>query len=178
MEIVAPISGVVTQMDAKIGQIASPNTPLVSIISENNYEVDAFVPETDIGKIAVSDPVSMTFDAFPGQTFTGSVFYIDPAETVNQGVVDYKIKVSVKDQTQLKSGLTANLDIQAVKKDNVFILPQYAVLQNDQGTFVEVTKNGKVENDPVTLGIQDQNGNVEVVSGVTLGEQVINIGLK
>ena len=178
MEIVAPISGVVTQMDAKIGQIASPNTPLVSIISENNYEVDAFVPETDIGKVAVSDPVSMTFDAFPGQTFTGSVFYIDPAETVNQGVVDYKIKVSVQNQTQLKSGLTANLNIQTKKKDNALILPQYAVLQNDQGTFVEVMKNGKVENDPVTLGIQDQNGNVEIVSGVTLGEQVLNIGLK
>ena len=38
---------------------------------------------------------------------------------------------------RLKSGLTANIDIQTKQKDNVLILPQYAILQNDQGTFVE-----------------------------------------
>ena len=60
----------------------------------------------------------------------------------------------------------------------MLILPQYAILQNDQGTFVETLVNGKVVTNPVTLGIQDENGNVEVLSGVTAGEQVVNIGLK
>ena len=71
------------------------------------------IPETDIGKVAMGDAVSMTLDAFSGETFTGTVFYIDPAETILQGVVDYKVKVSFnKPDTRLKSGLTANLDIQ------------------------------------------------------------------
>jgi len=178
-QIVAPISGVITQMDAKVGQTASPNTPLVSIISQNGYEIDANIPETDIGKVAVGNTVDMTLDAFPGETFQGSVFYIDPAETITQGVVDYKIKVSFKNpDTRIKSGLTANLNIETRVRDNVLILPQYAILQNDQGTFVEVVENGKTVNKPVTLGIQDQKGNVEITSGVTEGEQVMNIGLK
>lgn len=178
-QIVSPITGVITQFDAKIGQIATPNSPLISIISGSNFEVDAGIPETDIGKLAVGDKVSMTLDAFPGETFKGSIFYINPAETVTQGVVDYKVKISfdVADP-RMKSGLTSNLDIATRHVDNVLVLPQSAVLQNDQGTFVQIV-SGKTKKDiPITLGIQDQKGMVEVKSGVTEGEQVVNIGLK
>ena len=51
-------------------------------------------------------------------------------------------------------------------------------MQNDSGTFVETLQNGVATTTPVTLGIQDENGNVEVLSGVTLDEKVVNIGLK
>lgn len=179
-QIVAPISGVITQFDAKVGQYASPGSTLISIISATSFEIDTQVSETDVGKIALGNKVSMTLDAFPGETFTGSVFYIDPAQTNNEGVVGYKVKIAF-DTTdlRLKSGLTANIDIQTRQKDNVLVLPQYAILQNDDGTFVQVLEdNETVKNIPVTLGIQDQSGNVEVVSGTTEGEQVLNIGLK
>ena len=180
-EIVAPIPGVITQQDAKIGQVASPGTPLVSIISNGQFEVDADVPETDIGKLALGNVVTMTFDAFPTQTFMGKVFYINPAETITQGVVDYLVKVSFDTpSSEMKSGLTANLDIATKEDDNALILPEYAILTNDSGTFVETLAADKktVVTTPVTLGIQDENGNVEILSGVTNGEQVLNIGLK
>ena len=177
--IVAPISGTITQFDAKIGQLASPNTPLIAIMSDTGYEVDAGVSETDIGKILTGDTVSMTLDAFPNETFTGSVFYIAPSETNTDGVINYEIKISFdKPDSRLKSGLTANIDIQTKHKENVLILPQYAILQNDQGTFVETLENNKIIQNPVTLGIEDQKGNVEIISGATEGEQVLNIGLK
>jgi len=177
--IVSPIAGVVTQFDAKVGQIANQGTTLVFVISNDQFEVDAQVPETDIGKISLGNPVVMTFDAFPGETFAGKLFYIDPAETINQGVVDYKIKVSFNTiDPRMKSGLTANLDIQTKTDTSALILPQYAVLQNDTGTFVETLVGGVATETPVTLGIQDENGNVEILSGVTEGEQVLNIGLK
>ena len=115
----------------------------------------------------------------PHETFTGKVFSIDPAETIVSGVVDYLIKVSFdKNDPRVKSGLTANLEITTKTENNALILPQYAILQNDSGTFVETLQNGAEAQMPVTLGISDQNGNVEVSSGTTEGEQVMNIGLK
>lgn len=177
--IVAPIAGTITQQDAKVGELASPGTPLVSIIGNSGFEAYAGASETDIGKIGVGDKVMMTLDAFPNETFTGAVFYIAPAQTNTQGVVSYQVKISFdKFDARLKSGLTANIDIQTRYKDNVLILPQYAILQNDSGTFVETLENNKVKQNPITLGIQDQKGNVEILSGVTLGEKVLNIGLK
>jgi HlyD family secretion protein len=178
-KIIAPISGVITQFDAKVGELASQSASLVSIMSDTGYEVDAGVSETDIGKISIGNKVSMTLDAFPNETFTGSVFYIAPAETNVQGVVSFQVKISFDNpDPRLKSGLTANLDIQTRQKDNVLILPQYAILQNDAGTFVQTLENNVTKQNPVTLGLQDQKGNVEIISGVTEGEQVLNIGLK
>ena len=89
------------------------------------------------------------------------------------------MKVSfTKSDSRIKSGLTVNLDIQTQQQNSALILPQYAVLQNDQGSFVDVVQNGKEVQVPVTLGIQDQSGNVQILSGVTKGEQVVNIGIK
>ena len=178
-QITTPISGVITQFDAKIGQLATPSVPLVSIMSNGGYEIDAGVSETDVGKISVGNKVTMTLDAFANESFTGSVFYIAPAETNIGGVISYQVKILFdKADPRLKSGLTANIDIQTKHKDGVLILPQYAILQNDQGTFVETVENNKIKQNPVTLGVMDQKGNVEIVSGVTSGEQVLNIGLK
>ncbi|HQT82792.1 MAG TPA: efflux RND transporter periplasmic adaptor subunit, partial [Candidatus Paceibacterota bacterium] len=178
-QLIAPISGTLTEQDAKIGQQATPGTPLVSIIGNGGFEVDTGVSDTDVGKLSVGDPVTMTLDAFPNETFTGSVFYIAPAETNTQGVVTYLVKISFgKNDPRLKSGLTANITIQTKRVDDALILPQYAILQNDSGTFVKTPVGNTTTTTPVTIGIQDENGNVQVLSGVTLGEQVINIGLK
>jgi RND family efflux transporter MFP subunit len=175
----SPISGVVTVQNAKVGQIAVAGQIITSIISGNNFEVDAYVPETDIGKVAVGNSVDMTFDAFPGETFEGKVFYIDPAETIESGVVDYLVKTSfVTPDPRIKSGLTANLNINTQTDNNALILPQFAIVQNVSGTYVDVLQNGTEAQIPVTLGIRDQNGNVEIASGVTEGEQIINVGLK
>ncbi len=178
----SPISGIVTAQNAKIGEIASPGEVLTSILSDSGFEIDAEVPETDIGKIAIGNPVAMVFNAFPDQTFRGKVFYIDPAQTLQNGVVDYLVKISLdgtnKNLAEIKSGLTANLNIETKTVAHALILPQYAVIQNATGTFVEILKGGIPAQVPVTLGIQDASGNVEIASGVTAGEQVVNIGLK
>jgi RND family efflux transporter MFP subunit len=175
----SPINGVVTVQNAKVGELATAGEVMTSIISANNFEVDSYVPETDIGKVAIGNAVDMTFDAFSGETFEGKVFYIDPAQTIESGVVDYLVKVSFNTpDARIKSGLTANLDIETQTDQNALILPQYAVIQNASGTYVDTVQNGMETQVPVTLGIHDQDGNVEIISGVTKDERVVNIGLK
>lgn len=177
--LVAPMNGVISSQGARAGAIASPGVPLVTLIADDSLEVDAYVPEIDIGKVSIGNPVSMTFDAFPNETFSGKVFYIDPAQTIIAGVVDYEVKVSFdKKDPRMKSGLTADLDITTQTKPDALILPQYAIVQNDSGAFVETLVKGVPEQQPVVLGIEDQNSNVEIASGTTEGEQVVNVGLK
>ena len=137
------MSGVITTQNAKTGEIASPGVPRTSLIADNSLEVDAYVPEVDIGKIVHGRSRFHDLDAFPNETFTGNVFYIDPAQTMISGVVDYLMKVSFdKNDPRMKSGLTANSDITTQTKNDALILPQYAILQNDSGTFVETLING------------------------------------
>jgi len=175
----SPIKGVVTTQDAKVGQIISPNVTVVSVISQSDLDIEANVPEVDVGKIQVGNPVTFTVDALPGEEFRGTLSHIDPAETVVDGVSNFKVKASlVEPNPRFKSGLTANLLIETLKKENVLVIPQYTITENETGTFVKL-KNGEVFTDtPVTLGVRGENGLVEILSGIKEGDAVQNIGFK
>lgn len=180
MTLRAPISGLITKQDAKVGEIVAANTPLVFLISEGELEIEANVPEVDIGKISIGNTVGVTFDAFLGERFSGKVVWIDPAETIIDGVVNFKIKVALEAKDErLKSGLTSNLDIQTRSKENVLILPQFALLETDKGVFVKLKESdGKIREAPVTVGVRGKDGLLEIVSGVQEGDTVLNIGVK
>ncbi len=181
----SPINGVITVQGAKLGQIvtvttaSAANTSLISIISLKKLEIDAFAPEVNVGRLAVGQKVRITFDAFPGEDFQGSIIEIDPAETVIDGVVNYKMKTELDgDDPRIKSGLTANLTIETAVKNDVVLLPQNAILQNDQGTFVRVPDGKTTKDVPVKLGVRSSSGTVEIVSGVSAGDVVEDVGAK
>lgn len=179
--IVAPISGVVTRQNAKVGETASPGVNVVTVMSDGKFEISANVPEVDVGKLSLGDKVTITLDAYRGgEEWSGKVSYIEPAETIVDGVVNYKIKISFdKNDTRLKSGLTANLTIETMKLENVLILPQYTIIENDKGSFVEKSlANNQTQEVAVKIGIRSQDGMVEIISGVKEGDEVQNVGLK
>lgn len=172
----SPIDGIVTRQDAKVGQSAAANEVLVAVISEGQLEIEANIPEVDIGQVSTGDTVSVTVDALPGEMFTASVSFIEPGETVIDGVVNFKVTaVLTASDVRLKSGLTVNLEIETERRENVLLLPQFAIIENDDGTFVRGLDGKEV---PVQLGIRSQSGFVEVISGLEEGSRVQNIGLK
>ena len=175
----APIPGVVTKQDVKVGEIVSANTPLISIISLGNLQIEANIPEVDIGKVMIGNPVGITLDAFPGETFSGRVTYIDPAETIVDGVVNFRLTIVFNSaDARLKSGLTANLSIRTLTKDGVLILPQYAILEYDSGVFARVQDGKNTKEIPIAIGIRGQDSSVEIISGLKEGDEVLNVGFK
>jgi len=174
--IVSPINGIVTRQDAKIGQNVVANVVMVGVISAQQLEIESNVPEIDIGKISVGDPITLTVDALPNEKLRAHVKFIEPGETIVEGVVNFKILATLDmPDDRLKSGLTVNLDIESEHKDGVLLLPQVAIIENDQGTFVRRLDGTDIR---VTTGIRSQEGMVEIISGLQEGDRVENIGLK
>lgn len=180
----SPINGTITKRNVDPGEIVSvvpgiTSNPILSAISEDKLEIEANVPEVDIGKVQIGNPVDITFDAFPGEKFTAQVTFIDPAETIVDGVTNFRVKSALsKNDSRLKSGLTANLSIQTLRKENVLALPQYALKETDTGIFVSKMENGKSKDTQVKTGVKGEDGMVEIVSGVSEGETVVNVGAK
>ena len=175
----SPIDGIITKQNAKTGEIAGAGSQLIAIINEKIFEIEANIPEVDIGKIKLGNPVKIVFDAFPTETFIGKVSYIDPAETIIDGIVDYKIKVFLEESdSRVKSGLTAGLAIETERKQNILILPQSAVIEKDSGDFVKIIENSEEIELSVVLGIRGQNGEIEIISGLVNGQEILNIGIK
>jgi len=175
----SPLTGIVTKQDAKVGEIIAPNVTLVSLMSDKQFEIEANVPESDVQRVEVGQDVKITFDALAGKDFVGKVASIDPAETIVDGVVNFKLRVALSKDGGVRSGMTANLSIQALKKEDVLIVPQVAVIENDAGIFVKrLLKSGEVEQIAITIGARGKNGDVEVLTGVVEGDEVVDISIK
>lgn len=111
-QIVAPFAGTISRYEVETGEAVNAGTALVSLISTNNLEIEANVPESYLGRVNVGDAVAVEFDAFLGEKFSGRIVSIDPAETLVDGVVNFRIKIALDNlDARLRSGLTANLEI-------------------------------------------------------------------
>ncbi len=169
----APFDGLITVQDAKVGAAISAGETLVSISNQDQIYIEANISEIHIGKIAAGDPVSVDFDAFPGEVFPGFVSYIEPGDILLDGVVNYKIKINLSSpDPKMKNGLTANLKIQTAKKENVLVIPLYAISKENNQSFVNKVIGKKTQLIPITLGLVGNNGFVEVLSGLSVGDQI------
>lgn len=175
----SPINGLVTKQDAKVGEIIPANTPIISIISANQFEIESNVPEADIAKIKIGDSAQITLDAYGDNViFSAKVIKIDPAETVIEGVATYKTTFQFnQEDARIKSGMTANIDISTDKRENVLVIPQRAVIARGTDKFVLVG-NGTSNPDErqIQTGLRGSDGNVEVVSGLSAGERIAAVG--
>ncbi len=170
----APFAGLVTKQDAKRGEIVTAGTPIVSVISGDNLEIEANVSEISVGKVAVGNVVLITMDAFPGKTFTGRVAYIEPGETIVDGVVNFKVRIMFSEKyPEIKTGLSTNLEIITAIKENVVKVAEYAITTRGDKKYA-LKKEGKREVEvEVITGFKGSDGFVEVISGLVPGDTVV-----
>ncbi len=172
----APIDGTITKSNYEIGEQINAGTPAFSMLGENDFEIEIDISEADISKLKIDDSVQITLDAFGDEIeFNGYVYFIEPAETIIQDVIYYKVKINFEaGDNDVKSGMTANVVITTAQKDNVLIAPSRAIVEkNGDGKIVRVLKNNEVEERPVMVGLRGDEGMVEILSGVKEGENVV-----
>jgi len=177
--ITSPISGVITNIVAKVGETIQAGIPALSVISYGQYEVESFVPEADIAKINVGDIATTTLDAYGSDTFfQTSVIKIDPAETVIENVPTYKVtlKFASTSDDRIKSGMTANLDILTGQKNAVLAVPSRSVYSVDINKFVKLLSGDDLKittETQVETGMRGVDGYVEIISGLKEGDTIL-----
>ncbi len=175
----SPFEGTITAAPSPVGAIVAAYTPVVSMISSDPFDIEAYIPEADMAKVRVGNAVAMTFDAYgDAEEFHGAVIAIDPAETVIDGVTTYKTTIQLAtNDDRVKSGMTVDVTIIGASKKDVVAIPQRAVISKDGKQIVRVieTPNQKEEivEKEVTLGLRGADGFVEIVDGVEEGEKVV-----
>ncbi len=183
-KIFAPMDGVVTAKMVQEGQIISSGisnvgggTTLMTLSDLSRIFVNANVDESDIGKVKLGQKATITCDAYPGRRFRGRVVRIATKGTNNNNVVTFEVKIEVEGEGKelLRPEMTANVEIQADRKEDVLLLPNEAVQYGRMGYYVETKK----EDDPTTTvrkpvktGITD-GLQTEIVEGLKEGEEVV-----
>ena len=130
--ITSPIDGVVLSKSVEEGQTvaASFNTPELFTIAQDltDMRVIADIDEADIGGVKEGQRVSFTVDAFPDDHFEGLVTQVRQQATTTSNVVTYEVVISApNNDLKLKPGLTANVTIYTLEKNNVLTVPSKAL---------------------------------------------------
>ena len=190
--ITSPIDGVVLSKSVEEGQTvaASFNTPELFTIAQDltDMRVIADIDEADIGGVQEGQRVSFTVDAFPDDHFEGKVTQVRQQATTSSNVVTYEVVISApNNDLKLKPGLTANVTIYTMEKNNVLAIPSKALrftpneaLLSDGQTIEDVEAPAKVwtlkDNVFKAHVIEPGTSNgmlTEVLSGLSEGTEIL-----
>ena len=189
--ITSPVDGVVLSREVEEGQTvaASFETPTLFTIAQDltDMRVIADVDEADIGEVREGERVTFTVDAYPDDTFNGTVTQVRQEGNTEDNVVTFEVVISAPNKDlKLKPGLTANVTIYTLDKQNVMSVPNKALRftptkeligdaqvkdckgKNKVWTF----SNNVFTAHPVTVGISD-GVNTELLGGVKKGTRVV-----
>ncbi|MCI5875339.1 MAG: efflux RND transporter periplasmic adaptor subunit [Prevotellaceae bacterium] len=193
--ITSPIDGIVLSKSVEEGQTvaASFSTPELFTIAQDltNMQVVADVDEADIADVKVGERVSFTVDAYPTETFSGTVKQVRQEATTTNNVVTYEVVISAPNaDMKLKPGLTANVTIFTSELDGVLSIPSKALRYSPEKETVGKRKivdcNGKnkvwtlegnqVMAHAVKIGMTDGT-HTQILGGIAAGKQIIT-GIK
>ena len=190
--ITSPIDGIVLSREVEEGQtVASAmTTPTLFYIAQDltDMRVIADVDEADIGGVKEGQRVSFTVDAFPDDTFNGTVTQVRLEATTESNVVTYEVVIAAPNEDlKLLPGLTANVTIYTAERHGVLSLPTKALrftpnqaLMTPEQTIEDVQSESKVwkldgnvfRALPVQTGLNGGT-NVEITEGLNEGDKVI-----
>lgn len=174
----SPMDGIITRRNIDPGENAVANSTIMTIDDGGELLVEIDIPESDIVDIAFEQKATVTLDAFStDEKLDAEVIEIDPASTVIQDVVYYKIKLKLKNYDQrLRAGMSADADINIAEKNDVISVSQRAVKSEGNQEYVEILKtDNTLERKNVKTGLKGDEGMVEIVSGLIGGERVVTL---
>ena len=171
--ITSPIDGTVISKSVEEGQTvaASFNTPELFTIAKDltNMQVVANVDEADIGNVKEGDRVTFTVDAYPDDTFEGTVKQVRLEATTNNNVVTYEVVISAPNaDLKLKPGLTANVTIYTQERSGVLAVANKALRFTP--TKETVGKDMKIVDCKGKNKVWTLNGNTLTAHPVTIGQ--------
>jgi macrolide-specific efflux system membrane fusion protein len=145
----------------------------VTLIGLSSMEVTAPFAESDVAKLAVGDPATVTISALGGAELAAHVAAIDPTASSSSSVVQYTVTFALdRANKKLKPGMTATVAVTVAEKDNVLQLPSAAVTGSGRAARVTVLKNGATQTVPVVAGLAGDSS-TQIVSGLTAGETYV-----
>jgi macrolide-specific efflux system membrane fusion protein len=151
----------------------SSSSGFVTLVGLSSMQVTAAFAESDVAKLAVGQPATVTVSALGGAQLAAHIAAINPIASSSSSVVQYTVTFALDQANkQLKPGMTANVAVTVAEKDNVLQVPSAAVTGSGRNARVTVLKNGVSQTVPVIAGLAGDSS-TEIVSGLTAGETYV-----
>ena len=169
----APFDGIVTKITAQVGDVVQIGSQALQINDLSGLYLDVRISEVDIPFVAVGQTAELVFDAYFETTFTGEVIEIALVGTAAQGVVEYPVRIQMIDADErIKPGMTAAVNIVVEEKEDVFVVPNDAIVSLEGEEHVFVLRNGEYEAVEVELGSYSDRYSEVLEADINEGELI------
>ncbi len=168
----APASGVVVEKNVVQGARITPGVELFQVADLSRVWVDAEIFEKDLSMVGVGQHAAVSFEAYPGEMFQGSVTYIYP--TVSQSARTGRVRIELQNSnSRLKPGMYAQVELSGTNVAETLLVPRSAILQTGERSMVfHRMSNGQLHPMEVVTGLSSGD-QVQVLSGLTEGTVVV-----
>ncbi|HAS51036.1 MAG TPA: efflux transporter periplasmic adaptor subunit [Gammaproteobacteria bacterium] len=170
----APFDGTVGLRQVSPGAYVKIGDDIANLESLGSMKLDFRAPETYLARLTVGQNLAVRVDAWPDQAFAGTVYAIEPGVDEETRTVLLRARLPNKGG-QLRPGLFARVGLVLERRENALVVPEQAIVPVGQKTFVYRVVDGKAAMTPVTLGLR-RPGKVEIVEGVSAGDEVVTDG--
>ena len=172
--LVSDVDGVVTGIDAEVGQVVNAGTPVVRVARTDEMEVAIGIPEDQVADLRKVSAVTVRLWAREGEAIPGRVRELSPV--ADPATRTYSARIAIPTRPDVRLGMTAVVQF-ATEEDGAGMRAPLTALRNEKGTTaVWVVENGAVRLTPVR--VEGQVGNdVLLTAGVKPGQTIVTAGV-
>lgn len=173
-KITAPIAGVVSSRDVKLGQTIKASDVAFRVTDNSELKAELHIPQSELGKFRPGQAVVIEIDSMPGSQFPATVVRISPTIDTRNGTFRATTVIDNRNRF-LAPGMFARFTIAYEKHEDALLVPADAIVAEDEQSTVFVVSDGEVAQRVVSTGIV-HNDNVEILDGLAEGEFVVVVG--
>jgi membrane fusion protein (multidrug efflux system) len=173
-EIRAPFAGVAGLRQVSQGAFVAAGTDIARLEKIDQLKLDFRVPEAFLARLRVGQQVKTQVDAYPGESFGGSIFAIEPAVDEATRTVQVRARIA-NPSLKLRPGMFGRVQLQLEVRSNAVWIPEQAIVPRGQDSYVFRVAAGKAELVKVQTGTR-RVGEVEIRSGLAAGDLVVTEG--
>ena len=171
MTILAPFEGVAGLRQVSPGAYVKAGQDIARLEGIGTLKLDFRVPELYLGRIRADQPVQVRVDAFPGETFNGAIYAVEPAVDEQTRTVLLRARVPNPD-VRLKPGMFARVSLVLGERKDALLVPEQAIVPRGNENYVFRIVDGKAALAKVELGAR-RTGEVEITRGLSAGERIV-----
>ena len=172
--VVAPFAGVLGLRQVSIGDYVQPGQDIVNLENIDPIKVEFRVAEVSFGALASGQKLLVAVDAFPGESFPGTVYAIDPKLDAGGRSVAIRARLP-NPERRLRPGMFARVQLTVAERPEAVLVPESAIVPRGQEQFVFRVVEGKAQLVRVALGLR-RDGWVEITDGLGPADRVVAAG--
>ena len=170
-EVRAPHGGVINTKTVETGQFVKTGNILATLVDTSRLRLRFKVSEGESLRAQTGQTVAFKVAALGNTPFSGQIYHV--GEVADPATRQVEVLAWVKNPGVLKPGFFAEVDLASETRTNAVVVPERAVLASERGFVAFVVEGNKARVRALKLGIRTGDGGVEILSGVTAGENVV-----